>query len=142
MSGIIQIIQTRFTESRVMFTSDHAIWKFADAGDELNDWLPYAEDLIRKWSTQSSDEVKFKSTFEIIIAAFLLQDDLLPASAKVAFAKVMLDAIDEAITKKLHFKSLLIHPPKPGRKENRTATYIKCKEVMKLIQGGKSARWW
>ncbi len=125
-----------------MFTSDHAIWKFADAGDELNDWLPYAEDLIRKWSTQSSDEVKFKSTFEIIIAAFLLQDDLLPASAKVAFAKVMLDAIDEAITKKLHFKSLLIHPPKPGRKENRTATYIKCKEVMKLIQGGKSARWW
>ena len=55
-----------------MFSSDHAIWKFADAGDELDDWLPYAEDLIQKWSTQNNNEVKFQTSFEIIIAAFLL----------------------------------------------------------------------
>ena len=62
-----------------MISSNHAIWKFADAGDELDDWLPYAEDLIRKWSTQSSDEVEFQTTFEIAIAALLLIDGLLPA---------------------------------------------------------------
>lgn len=122
-----------------MFLPKHAIWKFANAGDELDDWLPYAEDLIRKWSTQNKDEVKFKTTFEIIIAAFLLKDDLLPASARAAFAEVMFKAIDEATTKKLRFKSLLIHPPKPGRKENRTETFIKHHEVRTLIQEGKTA---
>lgn len=122
-----------------MFLHTHAIWKFAYAGDELDDWLPYAEDLIRKWSTQSTDEVKFQTTFEIDIAAFLLIDDLLPTSAKAAFAKAMLDAIGEATRKKLHFKSLLISPPKPGRKENRSATFIKFHEVKALIQEGKTA---
>ena len=52
-----------------MFSSKHAIWKFAYAGDELDDWLPYAEDLIRKWSSQNSDEVEFQTTFEIIVDA-------------------------------------------------------------------------
>lgn len=122
-----------------MFSPSHEIWKFANAGDELDDWLPYAEDLIREWSTQSKDEVKFKTTFEIIIAAFLLKDDLLPASARGAFAEVLLEAIDEATRKKLRFKSLLIHPPKPGRKENRTETFIRHHEVTALIQKGKTA---
>lgn len=122
-----------------MFSSIHAIWKFAYAGDELDDWLPYAEDLIREWSSQNPEEVKFHSTFDIVIAAFLIKDDLLPASAKVAFAKVMLDAIDEATTKKLNFKSLLIHPPKPGRKEDRTKTFIRLHEVKALIQSGMTA---
>jgi hypothetical protein len=122
-----------------MFSSEHAIWKFADAGDELDDWLPYAEDLVREWSTQSSDEVKFPGTFGIILAAFLLEDDLLPASARVAFAKVMLETIDESISNKLSIKSLHIHPPKPGRKENRGETYFRFHEVKTLIQEGKTA---
>ena len=122
-----------------MLTSDHAIWKFACAGDELDDWLPYAEDLIREWSTQNKDEVKFKTTFEIIIAAFLLKDDLLPASARAAFAEAMLETIDEASNNKLRLKSLHIRPPKPGRKENLTATFIKCREVMALIQKGMTS---
>ncbi len=127
------------TKGYVMFSSNHAIWKFAYAGDELDDWLPYAEDLIRKWSTQNNDEVDFQTTFEIIIAAFLLKDDLLPASARAAFAETMLETIDEATRKKLHFKSLLIRPPKPGRKENRTETFIRHHEVTALIQKGKTA---
>jgi hypothetical protein len=31
-----------------MFSSKHEIWKFALAGDELDDWLPYAEDLVNE----------------------------------------------------------------------------------------------
>jgi hypothetical protein len=51
-----------------MFLSEHAIWQFANAGDELDDWLPYAEALIRKWSDQNNEEVAFQTPFEIIIA--------------------------------------------------------------------------
>lgn len=121
-----------------MFLSNHAIWKFANAGGELDDWLPYAEELIQQWSTKSYDEVKFQGTFEIIIAAFLLIDDLLPASAKAAFANVMLATIDEASNKKLRIKCLDITPPRSGRKENRTGTFIKFREVKALIQDGKT----
>lgn len=122
-----------------MFSYHHAIWKFANAGDELNDWLPYAEELVQKWSTQSPDDVKFQTTFEIIIAAYLLKDNLLPASAKVAFADIMFEAINEATVKKLHLKSLHLHPLRPGRKEDRKATFIKCREVMDLIKNGMTA---
>ena len=122
-----------------MFSPSHEIWKFAYAGDELDDWLPYAEDLVQKWSSQTSDEVKFETTFEIIIAAFLLKDDLLPASASLAFAEIVLETIDEAVKNKLRLKCLHIRPPKPGRKESRTATFIKCREVTALIQKGMTA---
>ncbi|MBC7618217.1 MAG: hypothetical protein H7293_04370 [Candidatus Saccharibacteria bacterium] len=100
-----------------MFSSKHAIWKFAYAGDELDDWLPYAEDLVRKWSKQESREVEFRSTFEIILASYLLKDDLLPAPARVAFAEVMFEIINEASSAKLKIKCLHIEPPKPGRKK-------------------------
>lgn len=33
-----------------MFSSEHAIWKFAKAGGELDDWLPHAEWLADEWS--------------------------------------------------------------------------------------------
>lgn len=122
-----------------MFSSEHAIWKFAYAGDELDDWLTYAEDLVRKWSTQNSDDVEFPGTFEIILAAFLLEDDLLPASARVAFAKVMLETINEATSNKLSIKSLHIQPPKPGRKKNPKETRFRFHEVKTLIQEGTSA---
>jgi hypothetical protein len=121
-----------------MFLSEHAIWQFANAGDELNDWLPYAEDLIRKWSDQNNEEVDFQTTFEIIIASLLLEDDLLPASARKAFAKVMLTTIDEADANKLKIKCLHVHPPKPGRKKNRTEAFIRLREVKSLIQEGTS----
>lgn len=122
-----------------MFSSEHAIWKFAYAGDELDDWLSFAEDLKRKWSAQNSDEVKFQTTFEIIIAAFLLEDDLLPASARAAFAKVVLETIDEATDNRLTLKCMHIHPPKPGRKGNPAQTFIKFHQVRTLIQEGATA---
>ena len=58
-----------------MFSPEHAIWRFVDSGDELDDWLPYAEDLIRKWAVQNREEIKF-DPFQIILAALLLKDDL------------------------------------------------------------------
>ena len=121
-----------------MFSSEHAIWKFADAGDELDDWLPYAEDLVRKWSIQNSDDVSFQNKFDFTLAALLLEDDLLPASARVAFAKVMLEVMDEAIGKKLRFKALNIYPPKPGRKGSRVEILSRFREVKALIQEGAS----
>lgn len=122
-----------------MFSAKHAIWKFAYAGDELNDWLPYAEDLMRKWSSQNNEEVEFRDTFEIILAAYLLKDDLLPASARAAFAKVILESINEATNKKLLLKCLHIRPPKPGRKENRSEIFFRFQEVKTLIREGKTA---
>lgn len=122
-----------------MFSSNHEIWKFAYTHDELDDWLPYAEDLIRMWSIKNKGEVKFQNSFEIIIAAYLLKDDLLPVSAKVAFATSMLEAVNDATNAKIHFKSLHILPPKPGRKEHRTETFIRCREVRILVEGGSTA---
>ncbi|MBC7618038.1 MAG: hypothetical protein H7293_03435 [Candidatus Saccharibacteria bacterium] len=119
-----------------MFSSAHEIWKFAFAGDELDDWLPFAEDLVRKWSKQDSREVEFGSTFEIVLASYLLKDDLLPTPAKAAFARVMLEIIDQASSAKLKIKCLHIEPPKPGRKENRAETFIRFREVKDLIQEG------
>lgn len=99
-----------------MFSPEHAIWKFADAGDELDNWLPYAEDLIWKWSAQSKDEIKFDS-FQITLAALLLKDDLLPTPARVAFADAVWEAMNDAIEKKYTLKSLHIHSPKSGMKK-------------------------
>lgn len=122
-----------------MFSSEHAIWRFANAGGELDDWLPYAEDLVRKWSTEKSRKVEFQNTLEIILASYLLKDDLLPAPARAALASVMLETIVQASLDKLEIKCLYIFPPKPGRKENRTATFIRFHEVKTLIQEGTSA---
>lgn len=122
----------------MMFSSEHAIWKCAYAGDELDGWLPYAEDLVRKWATQNSDEVKFPGTFGIILAALLLEDDLLPASARAAFAKLIIETINEAIVSKLRIERLHIAPPKPGRKDDRMAHYYRFQEVKCLIQEGMS----
>lgn len=122
-----------------MFSPDHAIWRFAYAGDELDDWLPYAEELIQKWSQQSCNEVKFQNTFEIVLAAYLLKDDLLPASARIVFAETMLKTITEADLNKLRLKCLHIHPPEPGRKRNPVETFFRWHEVNDLIQNGKTA---
>lgn len=126
-------------KGRGVFSSKHAIWKYANAGGELDDWLPYAEDLIREWSTQSSDEVKFPDTFGVFLAALLLEDDLLPASARAAFAKLMVETIDEASVSKLRIKCLHIAPPKPGRKNDRMEQYFRLSEVKSLIQKGMTA---
>lgn len=121
----------------MMFTREHAIWKFADAGDELDDWLPYAEDLVHQWSSQNANEVKL-SGFDLVIASMLLEDDLLPTSARVAFSKLMLEVVHEAEDKKLTLKCLDIHPPKPGRKENRNETGNRLIAVYALIEEGMS----
>lgn len=122
-----------------MFSSQHAIWKYANAADKLDDWLPYAEDLVQKWATQSSDEVKFPGALEVYLASLLLEDDLLPASARVAFATLMLKVINEASARKLRIDCLGISPPKSGRKEDRMAKLFTFREVRLLIQKGMSA---
>lgn len=122
-----------------MFSSKHVIWKAAFLAGELNDWLPHAEYLISKWSNQdNSGEVVFNTTWEIIIAAWLLADDLLPAPAKTAFAKLMLHTVSEAENKKIRLDCLHIKPPKPGRKEDRDEAYTRFRAVRLLIQEGKS----
>lgn len=122
-----------------MFSPEHAIWQFANAGDEIEDWLPYAEDLIRIWSTQNSDDVKFATTFEIILAAYLLKDGFLPESASTALGELVLKTIDEVHSKKLGIKCLMIYPPAAGRKKNRTQPFIRFHEVDDLIREGKTA---
>ncbi len=122
-----------------MFSSEHAIWKFAYAGDELDDWLPYAEDLIRKWSVQNKNEVQFDS-FQIILAALLLKDGLLPASASAAFADAVWEAMNDAIEKKYTLKSLHIHPPKSGMKKmNLDRLGFIMHSVSGIIRSGKNA---
>ena len=121
-----------------IFSPHHKIWQFAVAGDELDDWLSEAEELMQKWSNQNSDEVSFQ-TFDVILAAYLLKDNLLPASARDAFAELMMSVIIEAREKKLRIECLHIEPPKPGRKENRTERFIRLHEVRMLIKNGKTA---
>ena len=122
-----------------MFSSKHAIWKFADAGDESDDWLPYAEDLIRQWSVQNKDEIRFDE-FQIVLATLLLKDDLLPAPARAAFAKAVWEAMNDALKKKYTLKSLHIYPPKSGRQK---MTQIRLGFIMmsvsRLIRSGKNA---
>lgn len=122
-----------------MFSSEHVIWKVAYWAGELDDWLPYAEELVTKWGSQSEDSIVFPTTWEIIVAALLLQDNLLPASARAAFAKLMLKTLHEADESKLTINCLHVRPPKPGRKENRTALFIRMHEVRELLQQGKTA---
>ncbi|MER2601380.1 MAG: hypothetical protein ABTR27_03400 [Candidatus Competibacter phosphatis] len=123
----------------MMFSSEHAIWKFAYAGGELDDWLPYAEDLIREWSVQNKDEIKFDS-FQIALAALLLKDDLLPAPARAAFADAVWEAMNDAFEKKYTLKSLHIHPPKSGMKKMTLERlgFIML-SVSRIIRSGKNA---
>ena len=123
-----------------MFSPEHAIWKFANAGDELDDWLTYAETLVKQWAKQSSLEVKFEGVFELYLAALLLKDDLLPASARMVLGELMLKAINEASNKKLTIESLGIHPPKPGRHKitPHTLGYI-IHSVSGIIRSGETA---
>lgn len=116
-----------------MFSEKHAIFKFANYACELDDWLPYAEDLVRKWETQSCEEVKLTG-FDLAIASMLLEDDLLPASARVAFSRLMLEVVSEVKDKKLTLKCLGIKTPKAGRKKTdlRETGYRLCK-VYRLI---------
>ncbi|WP_157205686.1 hypothetical protein, partial [Methylomonas koyamae] len=93
-----------------MFSSKHVIWNAAWLAGELDDWLPHAEHLISEWSNLNSGEVVFKSTWEIIIAAWLLADDLLPVPAKAAFAKLMLNTISEADDKKIRLEGTSKNP--------------------------------
>lgn len=122
-----------------MFSPEHAIWKFANAGDELDDWLLHAKRLVEEWVALNSNEIKFHDTFDIMLASLLLEDGLLPASARAAFAKLMLETIDEAESNKLRLRCLHIHPPKPGRKNIRIESYLRMREVRNLIQQGKTA---
>ena len=120
----------------MIFSSVHEIWKFANGNGELDDLLPYAEDLVNKWANQSGDEIEFQSTFEIALASYFLMDDLLPKAAKKAFAKITIDVISEADDQKLTLKSLFIHPPPPGRKRDKISSFIRMREVIKLIKEG------
>lgn len=77
-------------ELETIITSDHAIFKYASYYDELGTWLPYADDLIRMWATQTSDEIVFRH-LELFLAYLLHRDLLLPPSAITAFENRLLD---------------------------------------------------
>lgn len=120
-----------------MFSSKHAIWKFADQWDDLDYrefLLVYAETLVSEWS--NSANVEFRTTFEILIASFLLEDDLLTASAKAAFARAMRQTIDEAESNKLGIECLHLEKPKPGRRRDDEIMQ-RFHEVRRMIQEGK-----
>lgn len=121
-----------------MFTPSHEIWKFAYACDEGDDWLPYAADLVREWTSQGEGEVKFKTTFEIVLASLLLMDDLLPPSARKVFARLTLETITEIADKKVAIECLHIAPPPPGRKEDRLARGHILMGVHHLLKAGLS----
>ena len=121
-----------------MFSPEHRIWEFSSAGDELDDWLPYAEDLVKKWAKQRSDEVEFGTTFEIILASLLLMDDLLPSPAKMAFARLTLDTITELDEKRISIGSLKIEPSKPGRKDDKQFKGYVIFSVREHIKNGLS----
>lgn len=118
------------------FSREHTIWQWADYHDHLDDYLDYAEDLIRRWAAQNSDEIKFGSTFNIHIASLLLIDNLLPASARQAFAELMLDVISEASANKLKIDVLKIKPPPPGRKKNSRELFFRVWEVQQHLANG------
>lgn len=116
-----------------MFSYEHRIWKVASNMEELDDWLPYAEELIQKWATQSCDEVDL-SGFDLQLASLLLEDNLLPASARVAFARLMLAVVREANANRLTLECLDIKPPRPGRKQtDRRETGYRLVRVHELI---------
>ena len=116
-----------------MFSSDHAIHKIAVCVGEADDLLPYAEELVLKWSTQDCDEVELAGS-DLAIAALLLEDNLLPSSARVAFARLMLKTIEEARENRLTLKCLGFRTPKPGRKKTDLAeTGYRLHKVYQLI---------
>ncbi len=120
-----------------MFTSEHQLWHFANYGDELDDWLLYAEDLVKQWSIEK--DVVFKDTFQIIIASYLLMDDLLPSSARISFSQLMLDTISESIDKKIAMKQLMINKPNRGRKKrSRADEFIILHDVCTYLKQGSS----
>lgn len=122
----------------MIFRPEHEFYKAAIAADQLDDWLPHAEYLIGKWAEQKSEDVKFASTWKIIIAASALRDNLLPVSARVALCEVLFKVILEAESKKLDLASLHISPPKPGRKSDRNLTFSRVQKVMTLLREGKT----
>lgn len=126
----------QFAIKNLMFSSEHIIWKWANWWDELDDWLPYAENLVKEWASQNSDNVMFADEFQIRIASFLLVDDLLPLSAKKAYAYLVLDTMAETKKKKLSLETLHIHPPPPGRKKDGQATYHRNHAVNALLKEG------
>ena len=119
-----------------MFSSNHEIYKFAWAGDELDDWLPYAEELVNKWNTD--EEVIFDSSWDIILASLLLMDDLLPPAARKSIAKILLETIADARDRKIRISALKIELPPPGRKKDRYLQASRHREVDKLIDEGLS----
>lgn len=123
--------------TRPQFTSEHEIAKVERLLDQ-DDWLPYAEDLVEKWASLSRKEVKFEHTFDIQLAALLLVDDLLPPSARAAFADLMLDTIAENRTKKHTIECLRITPPPPGRKQDLHFRSQVIFGTHELIAGGLS----
>ena len=117
-----------------MFTSEHEIWKAAYVNGELTDWLSYAEDRIAYWSSQN--EVTFQTTWEIIVAAMLMVDNLLPKAARAALAKTTLETIAEADRQRYTLQALKVSPGAPGRKTDRREKGAILFKVRDLIKEG------
>jgi hypothetical protein len=118
-----------------MFSPEHKIWKFADFHDELDDWLPYAEELVKKCSSQES--IQFRTEFDIRLASYLLMDNLLPSAARTAYAEMVLKTMWEASEKKLNLEALHISAPEPGRKKS-VEIWRRNRDMWSLLKQGRS----
>jgi DNA-binding NarL/FixJ family response regulator len=119
-----------------MFSPKHEIFKFAWAADELDDWLSQAEELVNKW--RNNKKVTFDNSWEIILASYLLMDDLLPLAAKKAIANILLETIIEAGKKKLTLNDLKVYQPPSGRKADPSKHRRRHLDVKHLISDGLS----
>ncbi len=122
-----------------MFTSNHAIWKYALATDDPDNMLMHVEYLISEWESHNIGLVKFQSAFQIMLASYLLEDNLLPSAARTAFARMVIEVMTAARRDKLKIKPLHIYPPKPGRKASSSEISFRNYQVSELIRGGATA---
>lgn len=119
-----------------MLNSTHLIWQVAERESLLEEWIPYAEQLIQKWST--SPVFEFSSQEEVQIALLLLADNLLPPFAQRKLALNTLDAIGEAYEKKYTLHYLKIQPPEAGRHKDTRTLWVITSAVHAALKKGLS----
>ena len=118
-----------------MFERHHMIWQFAHHWGEESDWLPYAKDRITEWRSQTPEEIKFNSAWEIRVACFLMADGLLPPSARKALSLRFLETMIEAEDKRLTLDHLHIKPERRGRKRDQSR-FDRMSDLRQLLEAG------
>lgn len=123
------------------------IYKFAYYHDELDEWLSFAEELIERWESMTFDHKKsdeaeylksfFTIPFEFRLATFMLMDNFLPESARIAYGYSILDAQLFLKDKNVICPSLHIEAKPKGRKRNHKEKLARGRLVIELIKEDK-----